>query len=99
MESQEDLLNLIDRRIKLRFLKEKKASRTYIEGLDKFFEPTFIKEMVKKIQKKLSTGYNSNSDEAGNIISHGFNGDHKERLKKILIEEYNIPSDKIIMSS
>ena len=86
MESQQDLLNLIDRRIKLRFLKEKKASRTYIEGLDKFFETNSIKEMVKKIQKKLSTGYNSLSDTEGNITSHGFNGDHKERIKKILIE-------------
>lgn len=51
MENQQDLLNLIDRRIKLRFLKEKKSSRTYIEGLDKFFDTNFIKEMVKKIQK------------------------------------------------
>lgn len=97
MENQQDLLNLIDRRIKLRFLKEKKSSRTYIEGLDKFFDTNFIKEMVKKIQKKLSTGYNSVSDENGNIVSHGFNGDHKERIKKILIEEYNISADKIIM--
>lgn len=98
MESQQDLLNLIDRRIKLRFLKEKKASRTYIEGLDKFFNECCIKDMIKKIQKKLSTGYNANLDASGNIVSHGFNGDHKERIKKILIEEYNIPADKIIMS-
>jgi translation initiation factor 1 (eIF-1/SUI1) len=99
METQEDLLNLIDRRIKLRFIKEKKASRTYIEGLDKFFETTVIKEIVKKIQKKLSTGYNSISDTEENIIAHGFNGEHKERIRKILVEEYNISADKIIMSS
>jgi translation initiation factor 1 (eIF-1/SUI1) len=99
MDNQEDLLNLIDRRIKLRFIKEKKASRTYIEGLDKFFEIDKIKTMVKTIQKKLSTGYNSNSDEDGNIISHGFNGDHKERIKKFLVEDYKIPEDKIIICS
>lgn len=98
MESQQDLLNLIDRRIKLRFLKEKKSSRTYIEGLDKFFDTNFVKDMIKKIQRKLSTGYNAVSDLSGNVVSHGFNGEHKERIKKILIEEYNIQADKIIMS-
>jgi translation initiation factor 1 (eIF-1/SUI1) len=99
METQQDLLNLIDRRIKLRFIKEKRASRTYIDGLDKFFDTNFIKDMVKEIQKKLSTGYNSLTDIDGKNTSHGFNGEHKERIRKILVEEYNIPADKIIMSS
>ena len=99
MESQQDILNLIDRRIKLRFMKEKRASRTYIEGLEKFFDEEKIKIMTKVIQKKLSTGYTTKSDENNIVLGHGYNGDHKERIKKYLVEDYNIPADKIIMCS
>ena len=99
MESQQDILNLIDRRIKLRFMKEKRASRTYIEGLEKFFDEEKIKIMTKVIQKKLSTGYTTKSDENNIVLGHGYNGDHKERIKKYLVEDYNIPDDKIIMCS
>lgn len=93
-----NVLNLIDYRIKLRFIKEKRTSRTYIEGLDKFFDIDSIKSMMNTIKKTLSTGYYTNTETKG-IILHGFNGDHKERIKKILVENYNISIDKIIMTS
>ncbi len=99
MESQQDILNLIDRRVKLRFMKDKKASRTYIEGLEKFFDDEKIKTLTKVIQKKLSTGYTVKTDENNIVVGHGYNGDHKERIKKFLVDDYNIPEDKIIMCS
>jgi translation initiation factor 1 (eIF-1/SUI1) len=99
MDSQQDILNSIDRRIKLRFIKEKKASRTYIEGLEKFFDEETIKTLTKVIQKNLSTGYTAKTDDNNVVIGHGYNGDHKERIKQFLITKYNIPADKIIMSS
>jgi translation initiation factor 1 (eIF-1/SUI1) len=99
MESQQDILNLIDRRVKLRFMKEKKASRTYIEGLEKFFDVETIKTLTKVIQKNLSTGYTCKTDDSTGVIGHGYNGDHKERIKQLLITKYNIPEDKIIMCS
>ena len=46
MDSQADILSEIDKKIRLRFLKEKKTSRTYIEGLEKFFNQEEIKLMM-----------------------------------------------------
>ena len=98
MDSQADILSEIDKKIRLRFLKEKKTSRTYIEGLEKFFNQEEIKLMTNLIKKKLSTGYCTKENEKGDI-AHGYNGEHKERIKKILSTEYNVPEDKIILSA
>jgi hypothetical protein len=115
MDSTTDILNEIDKRIKLRFLKEKRTSRTYIEGIEKFFDEEKTKEIMLSIKKKLSTSYfkrvgDDSEDEddkkkqqkvktKSNEVSHGFAGDHKIRVKSILIETYNIPEDKIVCFS
>ena len=118
MDNTFDILKEIDKRIKLRFLKEKRTSRTYIEGLEQFFTEDQIKDMVQKIKKKLSTSYFKRTDEDEDSddenkkktvtkqvkqkaiqIAHGFSGDHKERIIKILTEEYNIPREKIYSTS
>lgn len=115
MDSATDILNEIDKRIKLRFLKEKRTSRTYIEGIEKFFDEEKTKEIMQSIKKKLSTSYfkrvgDESDDEddkkkqpkvktKSNDVAHGFAGDHKVRIKSILIETYNIPEDKIVCFS
>ena len=55
LDTADSILNEIDKRIKLRFMKEKRTSRTYIEGIEKFFDEEKIKEIMQQIKKKLST--------------------------------------------
>ena len=75
--------------ITLRYIKDGKAARTYIEGLKYFFAEEETNKIAKEIQKKLSTGYFSQGE------SHGFNGDHRLKLEKLLHTQYNIPKNKI----
>jgi translation initiation factor 1 (eIF-1/SUI1) len=88
-----NILNEIDKHIRIRFLKEGRASRTYIEGLEGFFTTEQVKEIINNIKKSLSTGYFCKNED--NNISHGYNGDHMERIRKILVDKYKVPSDKI----
>jgi len=75
--------------ITLRYIKDGKAARTYIEGLKFFSTPEEVIKIAKEIQKKLSTGYFNNGE------SHGFNGDHRIKIEKLLHTQYNIPKNKI----
>ena len=106
MDNTEDIFKQIDKRVTLRFMKEKKTSRTYIEGLEDFLSEDQINEIIKKI-KKFGTSYLKRTDEDGEdktskkpvAIAHGFNGDHKTKIIKMLTEEYKIPKDKIHSTS
>ena len=95
MSNEQEILNEIDKKIYIRILKEGKATRTYIEGLNKFYGDDECKEIGNKIKKNLSTSYFYKEENK----SHGFNGDHKLRLKELLQKNYKIPIDKIIMCS
>jgi translation initiation factor 1 (eIF-1/SUI1) len=111
MDNTEDIFKQIDKRVTIRFLKEKRTTRTYIEGLEDFLSEEQINELIKKI-KKLGTSYLKRTDEdsdeekknktkksATPVIAHGFNGDHKTKIIKILTEEYKIPKEKIHSTS
>lgn len=85
-------LQNIDKNVTIRYIKEGKAARTYIDGLEYFVtDLNDINIIVKDIQKKLSTGYFKNKE----TNNHGFNGEHKLKIEKILINSYNIPKNKI----
>lgn len=116
MDTPDNILNEIDKRIKLRFMKEKRTSRTYIEGIEKFFDEEKIKEIMQQIKKKLSTSYFKRTEDEvdedskskknnlqkttkASDIAHGFSGDHKERIKSILVDTYKIPEEKIVCFS
>jgi translation initiation factor 1 (eIF-1/SUI1) len=111
MDSTEDIFRQIDKRITIRFLKEKRTTRTYIEGLEDFISEEQINDLIKKI-KKLGTSYLKRTDEdieddkktktkksSTPYIAHGFNGDHKTKIIKFLTEDYNIPKEKIHSTS
>ena len=111
MDSTEEIFRQIDKRITIRFLKEKRTTRTYIEGLEDFISEDQINELIKKI-KKLGTSYLKRTDEdteddkktktkksSTSYIAHGFNGDHKTKIIKFLMEDYKIPKDKIHSTS
>ena len=111
MDNTEDIFKQIDKRITIRFMKEKRTTRTYIEGLEDFLSEETIGELIKKI-KKLGTSYLKRTEEepeddkkiktkkaSASAIAHGFNGDHKLKIIKILTEDYKIQKDKIHSTS
>lgn len=86
----------IDKKIKLKFLKEKRTTRTYISGLEHFFTAEEIEKLTNSLKKKLATGIiKKNKEDSENEFEYGFNGDHINRIKNILINDLNIESDKI----
>lgn len=82
-----------DKKIILKFFKEKKTSRTYIYGLHDFMTDEEVVKFVMYLKKKLGTGIIKKENDG--IIEYGFQGDHKERIKKILISDTSIPEEKI----
>ena len=87
------LVNDIDKIIIIRWVKEKKTNRTYVSGLHDFLEVEIINKLVKKIKERLGTG-SLKSDTSGGII-YGFQGEHKEKIKKFLLENTEIPESRI----
>jgi len=85
----------IDKKVLLKFFKEKKTSRTYIIGLDKFMEVSEIDKLSKDIKKRLGTG--SIKVEKDGTIAYGFQGDHREAIKKILSDRNLVPKEKIVI--
>jgi translation initiation factor 1 (eIF-1/SUI1) len=79
----------IDKIIIIKWLKEKKTNRTWVTGLHDFISTEEIKKIVKILKDKLGTG----AKEDGNDC--GFQGDHREKIKKYLIEHVCIPEKKI----
>ena len=91
-DTSSDILTDIDKKIVIKYLKDDRAHRTHIIGLNLFFEDEKEeKQIAKSIQKKLSTGYYYHSDKN----SHSYNGDHRIKINNILIKDYNLPKEKI----
>ena len=87
-----DSLQNLNKLITLRYIKDGKASRTYIDGLELFFDnDNTLNKLLKDIQKRLSTGYFKNKE----TNNHGFNGDHRLNISKLLTNNYDIPKNKI----
>lgn len=84
-----------DKRIELLYLKQGKAKRTYMYGLEFFLVNQ--KEMtsyIKNLQKELATGMVENTDEYGRKRV-GFNGKKCQAIKELLIHDLKISADKI----
>ena len=91
---EKELFDNIDKRIVMRFEKQKKTTRTIINGLHYFLNPDEIKKFCVNIKKKLGTGcIETVTDDK--TLEYGFNGNHILTLKKIFIEELNIDKSKI----
>ena len=91
IEDEKTMLGDIDNKITLKYIKNGKAARTHIFGLHNFILEHI--KIAKDIQKKLSTGYFYVKD----TKEHCYNGEHKNKLERILINEYKIPKDKIFI--
>lgn len=86
-------LNGIDKKIVLKYVKEKRTSRTYIIGLGDFVAEDKIDEILRQLQKMLASGMNSVKN--GDKYEYGFNGEHIERIKNYLMKEIKIPENQI----
>jgi translation initiation factor 1 (eIF-1/SUI1) len=86
----------LDKKITIKLLKEKRTSRTYIEGLDKFFDTTAVEKICSNLKKQLGTGFVERDIQENHktIKIFGFNGDHRSRIKKVL-EDAGIDDEKI----
>jgi len=93
-EKKEDVTLLeIDKQIQLRFMKEKRTSRTYIRGLADFLDNEKLTKFVTSLKKRLGTGMIE--CEQDGKIAFGFQGDHRSRIEEIIVSELQISKTKI----
>lgn len=86
-ESERDILKDIDRKIVLTFFKEGKTSRTYVSGLIDFLTENEIDKFTKSLKTKLGAGLLKRKlNDKDKYDSYGYNGDHKEKIRDLLLE-------------
>lgn len=83
----------LDKKITIKYLKEKRTSRTYIEGIENFVSEKDIGTFCGKLKKQLGTGVITRDFNENKL--YGFNGDHRQRIKDILINTAGIDESKI----
>lgn len=94
---QQNILDEYDKKVILKFKKIKNKNKTYVYGIDKILiEKDKLENFLKKIKKKLGCGGILGIDEEKNTYIE-FMGDHRDKIKNILIEENIISGDKIEM--
>jgi hypothetical protein len=85
------VIDNINKKITLHFVKEKRTSRTYIVGLKNFINDAVMQTLSKDLQK--SMGSNSIINEEGDC---GFNGDYTtDSAKKTIIKNYILKNTNI----
>ncbi len=88
-ESERDILKDIDRKIVLTFFKEGKTSRTYVSGLIDFLTENEIEKFTKSLKTKLGAGLLKRKlNDKDKYDSYGYNGDHKEKIRDLLLENF-----------
>lgn len=74
-----------NKKIELKFFKEKRTSRTYIYNMENYItEPEKLADIMKNIKKSLGTACTYKKTEFGK--GYGFNGDLRTRIAKELID-------------
>lgn len=99
MESSNNMLNELDKKVILKFKRVKGKNKTNIYGLENIItEETKLDEFLTKIKKKLGCGgvkSKAKDDNNVDITVIEFMGDHRLKIKQILIEEKIIADNKI----
>ncbi len=94
MDSQQDILKQIDRKIIVKYMKEGKNTKTYIYGLDYYMKPEAHQQFCKDLQKKkLGTSMIKRVEDNKTIYSFG--GDHCDKIIQELINTKIIPKNEI----
>jgi len=80
------------KKIEFKFIKEKRASRTYVFNLEHFIkDETELKNLVRNIKISLGTACIKNETEFG--TGYGFNGDFAPKIKNYLLENRVVEKD------
>ena len=94
MDSQQDILKQIDRKIIVKYMKEGKNTKTFVYGLDYYMKPEAHQQFCKDLQKKkLGTSMIKRVDD--DKIIYGFGGDHCDKIIQELINTKIIPKNEI----
>ena len=90
-----NLIAEIDKHVEIKFLKEGRRNKTYIYGLEDFIEggDKELTKYVEKLQKKLGT--NLIKEQKDGKKFYAFGGDHVSVIKKFVIDDLKIPTEKI----
>jgi translation initiation factor 1 (eIF-1/SUI1) len=92
-EHEPNRIDNIDSKIDIKYIKVKKHLRTYISGLHYFMKDEEIRNFVLLLKKKLGAGMEVKESEIG--IEYGFQGDHKDRIKELIIESKKVKKEDI----
>lgn len=92
-ENTTSIMAEIDKHIEIRFLKEGRRNKTYLYGFCDYVEEKNLKKIIEKIQKNLGTSVKEEEKDGKKF--YAFGGDHVSTLKKIMLNEFKIPQDKI----
>lgn len=94
-ETETNILNQIDRKLIIKYMKEGKSSRTYIYGLSSYIDSEDqIMNHAKKIQKSLGTSILKRHDDDNKIII-GFGGEHIRTIYEYIIKNNICPINEI----
>jgi len=94
MDSQQDILKQIDRKIIVKYMKEGKNTKTYIYGLDYYMKPEAHQQFCKDLQKKkLGTSMIKRVEDDKTV--YAFGGDHCDKIVQELINTKIIPKNEI----
>lgn len=95
-KKEKNILNKINKKINLQFVKEKNKNKTFLSNISIFLEEPEMKTFCKKLQKIL--GSSSTQNQEGDC---GFSGDYttdtskKEIIKKFILENTKITKEYI----
>ncbi len=84
----------INNKVEVRHLKVKQHLRTYVSGLENFMNNDEKDQFVLTLKKKLGAGMEIKETETGK--EYGFQGDHKDRIKQLIIESQKVKKEEII---
>ena len=92
----ENVLEELDKKITIKFKKFKGKNKTYVYGLENILDNQKLEEFLKKIKKKLACGAVFTED-SEKIKMIEIMGDHRLKIKEIIIDDKLITEDKIEM--
>ncbi len=96
VSTPQNVLEEFDKKIVLKFKKFKGKNKTYVYGLESVLDEKQVDEFLKKIKKKLGCGgVLTEDDEKVKMIE--FMGDHRLKIKEIIVDDKIITEDKIEM--
>lgn len=94
IQTNQDILKQIDRKIIVKYMKEGKNTKTYVYGLDDYMKPETHKQFCKELQKKkLGTSLIIRIENEKTV--YAFGGDHCDKIIQELINTKIIPKNEI----